>query len=144
MSNQILRTGDKAIYDPAFTPALVTVSPGTLTGSAVQVSSEGATVCVQGDEASATVPSCAYVSGGYTIPGTGTLSIAALGTEQLSKKSRSKGKPLMLRGSTFTAQFQVIVPAQMPTAGGPVPDPVPLYTGSGSFQTKNTRVWNKR
>jgi hypothetical protein len=70
----------------------------------------------------------------------GTLSISALGADQLSRKSRAGGKPIMLRGTTFTAQFQVTVPAQMPTSGDPVPDAMPLYTGSGSFQTRNRRV----
>ena len=86
------------------------------------------------------MPGCAYISGSYTIPGMGVLSIAALEADQLSRKSRSGGKFLMLRGSTFTAQFQVTAPAQMPAPGGPVPDPLPLYTGSGSFQTGNGEV----
>lgn len=140
MSDEILRSGDQAIYNPAFAPALVTVSPGTLTGTGPQVKALQAQVCVQGDEASATVPGCPYMSGSFTIPGVGTLSIAALGADQLSKKSRAGGKPLMLRGTTFTAQFQVTVPATMPTPGGPVPDPVPLYSGTGLFRTGNGEV----
>lgn len=143
MSDEILRSGDKAIYNPTFGPALVTVQPGTLTGTAPQVNARQAQACVQGDEASATVPGCPYISGGFTVPGVGMLSIAALGADQLSRKSRSGGKFLMLRGSTFTAQFQVTVPAQMPTPGGPVPDPMPIYSGSGSFQTGNMTVRDK-
>lgn len=143
MSDEILRSGDQAIYNPAFGPALVTVRPGILTGTGPRVNVTQANLCVQGDEASASVPGCPYMSGSFTIPGVGTLSIAALGADQLSKKSRAGGKFLMLRGTTFTAQFQVTVPAQMPTPGGPVPDPVPLYSGSGSFQTGNMGVRDK-
>jgi hypothetical protein len=140
MSDEILRSGDQAIYNPTFGPAMVTVQPGRLTGCAPQVNAVKAQICVQGDEASATVPGCAYISGGFVIPGVGTLSISALGQDQLSKKSRSGGKFLMLKGTTFTAQFQVTLPAQIPTPGGPVPDPMPLYSGSGSFQTGNMGV----
>lgn len=140
MSDEILRSGDKAIYNPTFGPALVTVQPGTLTGSAPQVNAVKAAVCVQGDEASATVPGCTYVSGAFTIPGTGTLSISALGADQVSRKSRAGGKPLLLRGTTFTARFTITSPAAKPTPDGPTPDPLPMYTGSGSFQTGNVTV----
>ncbi|MCQ3975930.1 MAG: hypothetical protein DPW09_21050 [Anaerolineae bacterium] len=140
MNDEILRRGDQAIYEPMFTPAQVRVRPGILTGTGRPVKIIQQTVCVQGDEASATVPGCAYVSGGFTIPGQGTLSISALGADQVSSKCRSGGRGLLRRGTRFTASFQVTVPAQMPTAGGPVPDPVPLYTGSGTFQTGNVKV----
>ena len=143
MSQEILSSGDQVIYRPNFGPAVVTVQPGTLTGTGWEVTIQGAVVCVQGDEASAAVSGCPYTAGGYTIPGAGTLSIAALGTDQLSRRNSVKGKPVMLRGTTFTAQFQVTVPAQMPTSSGSVPDPVPLYTGSGAFQTVNGKVLDK-
>jgi hypothetical protein len=140
MSDEILRSGDQAIYNPTFGPAMVTVSPGTLTGTGAQVNAVKARVCVQGDQASATVPGCAYVSGPFVTPGTGTLSISALGVDQLSRKSRSGGKPLMLRGTTSTAKFEVISPATKPGPEGPVPDPTLTYTGSGSFRTGNMGV----
>lgn len=140
MTDEILRSGDQAIYNPAFGPALVMVRPGILTGTGPRTNAVKANVCVQGDEASATVPGCAYISGGFTIPGVGTLSISALGQDQLSQKSRSGGKFLLLKGTTFTARFQVMVPATMPTPAGPVPDPLPVYSGSGSFQTGNMGV----
>ena len=43
-------------------------------------------------------------------------------------------------GTKFRARFQVAAPAQVPTAGGPAPDPTPVYSGTGSFITANTRV----
>ena len=140
MTDEILRSGDKAIYYPTFGPALVTVQPGTLIGSAPQVNALKAQVCVKGDEASATVPGCPYVSGVFTIPGTGTLSISALGADQLSRQSRAGGKYIMLRGTTFTAKFEITVPAGKPGPDGPTPDPMVVYTGSGMFQTRNMTV----
>ena len=44
MTDEILCSGDKAIYNPTFGPALVTMQPGTLIGSASQVSAVKATV----------------------------------------------------------------------------------------------------
>jgi hypothetical protein len=46
----------------------------------------------------------------------------------------------MLVGSTFTAAFSVQSPAQQPTAAGPVPDPAPRYSGTGSFVTTNIKL----
>jgi len=48
--------------------------------------------------------------------------------------------PFLLKGSTFTAKLQVIVKAQQPSPGGPIPDPTSQYLGSGSFTTKNEKV----
>jgi len=47
------------------------------------------------------------------------------------------GTAVILKGSTFTAKFEVQSPAQQPTGGGPVPDSTPSYTGSGQFITTN-------
>ena len=140
--DEILKTGDQAIYLPAFAPAVVVVRPGILSGTGRSNVSK-VPLCVQGDEISATVPGCAYISGSFVTPGVGTLSISALGADQLSMKTKCGHKPVMLKGSMFTAQFQVTVPAMMPTPGGPVPDPMPMYTGSGNFVTTNMTVRDK-
>jgi hypothetical protein len=139
----ILRSGDMAIYNPTFGPAIVTVRPGILIGSCATVMAVKSPVCVQGDEISAMVPGCPYISGGFVTPGVGTLKILSLGADQLSMKTKCGKKPVMLKGTTFQAQFQVMVPAMQPTPGGPVPDPVPLYMGTGTFQTTNMTVQDK-
>lgn len=139
--DQILRTGDQAIFMPAFGQAVVVVAPGTLTGSGAPVTVAGMTVCVDGDESSVTVPGCAYVSGNFVTPGTGTLLIDSLGADQLSKKTTVGGKAVMLKGTTFVAKFQVMSPAMQPNPPAPpVPDPAPSYVGQGQFQTTNTTV----
>jgi hypothetical protein len=134
----IVKTGDQAIFNPTFGPATVVVAPGVITGSA-QIKVDGSIGCVQGDESSVTVPGVAYISTPFTIPGVGTLTIAALGGDQLGKQTSSSQKPVILKGSTFTARFSVTVPAQQVTAGPNVPDPTPLYSGTGQFVTTNVR-----
>jgi len=133
----IIVTGDQALFSASFPPATVVPMPGVITGSG-QATSNGATVCVQGDEASVQVPGVTYMNPPFTIPGSGTLTISALGADQLAQKTTYVSKPAILKGSTFTALLSVTVPATQATAGGPVPDPVPMYTGTGQFVTSNT------
>jgi hypothetical protein len=133
----IIVTGDQATFSPSFPPATVVVAPGVISGTG-QATVNGAMVCVKGDEASVQVPSVMYVSPPFTIPGTGTLTIAALGPDQIAQKTTYVSKAAILKGSTFTARLSVMVPATQATAGGPVPDPVSTYTGTGQFVTSNT------
>lgn len=139
MSDTILLDGDQAIFLPAFGAATVVVRPGRLAGSGPATVS-GKAVCVDGDEAKVTVPACMYTAGAYSIPGLGTLSIKQLAGNQKATKTKSGGKPVLLKGAMFTAQFQVTVPAQQPQPTGPVPDGVPQYTGNGRFQSTNLKA----
>ena len=135
----IIKTGDLATFNPAFGTATVVVAPGNMTGSA-QFKVDGSIACVQGDEAKVSVPGVAYVSPPFTIPGVGTLTIQTLGSDQLGQKTSSSQKPVILKGSTFTALFTVSLPAGMPTPSPPPPlDPVPQYSGTGQFVTTNVR-----
>lgn len=140
MSDFILMEGDKANFLPAFGPATVVVQPGTLQGSG-EASLNGKKICIDGDEKNVEVPGCTYMTPVYSIPGVGTLKIAALGADQKAKKTNSNGKPVLLRGSSFTAKFEVQGPAQQPPPGlgPPVPDATPQYSGSGTFITTNTK-----
>ena len=133
----VLLTGDQALFDASVPPATVVAPPGTITGSG-RSTVNGATVCVQGDEATVVVAGAAYVSPGFATPGVGILTIAALAPDQLSTKDRSGSRSVLLKGGRFTAQLQVVGPATNPGTGAP--DPVPVYTGSGSFLTTNLKV----
>jgi len=138
-SDFIIKTGDLATFNPTFGQAQVVVAPGQISGSA-QFTIDGSVGCVQGDEASVSVPGASYVSGSFTIPGVGTLTIQALGSDQLGQQTTSSQKPVILKGSTFQALFTVSVQAFMPNPGGqPIPDPVPQYFGTGQFVTTNVR-----
>lgn len=141
MSDFILITGDKANFTPAFGPATVVVKPGTLNGKG-KTTLKGKKICIDGDEKNVSVPGCIYITPIYSIPGTGTLKINALGGDQKAKETKSGGKPVLLKGSNFTAKFEVQSPAKKPpSAPGepPTPDASPQYTGSGTFISTNTQ-----
>lgn len=139
MSDFILIDGDKAMFLPSFGAAIVVVQPGTLTASGTATRG-GKALCVDGDEANVSVPGCSYIAGPHVIPGTGTLTIDALGGDQVASKTQTGGKKVLLMGSTFTAKFEVQNPAKMPTSSGTKPDSTPSYTGSGSFVTTNVKL----
>ncbi len=130
----IILSGDQAIFDAPFPPAIVVPVPGTISGTA-QAQSNQIAACVEGDEASVVVPGAAYISGGFSVPGVGTLTIASLGVDQVATQGKSGGRALILKGSKFQAKFQVSAPATNPVSG--ITDPVPIYNGTGSFVTTN-------
>lgn len=131
----MLLDGDQAVFLPTFGTAVVMVRPGRLSASGPATALRKK-IGVAGDEASVSVPACAYVSGAFTVPGMGTLSISRLGADQTARSTTSGGKAVLLKGSQFTARFSVEAPALMPPPAS-TPDPVPFYEGSGSFLTTN-------
>jgi hypothetical protein len=140
MSDYVLIDGDQAIFQPTFGAATVVVQPGKLTGSGPATLGDKK-FCVEGDEASVSVPGCMYTTPQYSVPGTGTLEIASLAGDQKASKTQTGATKMMLVGSTFTARFKVQSPAQQipPSGGPPVPDGTPEYSGSGNFVTTNTK-----
>jgi hypothetical protein len=138
MADFILIEGDKANFIPAFGIAMVVVKPGDLQGSG-PATIGGKKICVEGDEANVSVPGCMYTAGPYSIPGTGTLKIDRLAGDQTAKKTKTGGKAVLLKGTIFTAKFEIQSPAQQPTATGPVPDSVPSYSGQGIFIASNSK-----
>jgi hypothetical protein len=140
MSDLILIEGDKAVFLPTFGPATVVVKPGDLKASG-PATVNGKKVCVDGDETRVSVPGCVYMTPQYSIPGTGTLKIAALAGNQKAKKTRSGNKPVLLKGESFTAKFEVQNPGKQPPPGpgSPIPDPTPQYSGTGMFVSMNIK-----
>jgi hypothetical protein len=139
MSDYVLVDGDKAIFLPAFGAATVVVQPGSLKASG-PAQDGGKKLCVVGDEASVSVRGCMYITSSFPIPGTGTLEIAALASDQQATKTETGHTKVLLVGSKFTARFVVQSPAQLATPGGPQLDPLPQYSGSGNFVTTNTKL----
>lgn len=139
MADFILITGDKAMFNPNFGQAIVTVRPGDLIGSGKDKINQKL-VCVDGDEKKVIVPGCAYITAQHSIPGMGMLFIQSLADNQKAKKTQSKGKPVLLKGGEFKAKFTVLVPAQQPSAPSPIPDNTPQYSGTGTFVTTNLKA----
>jgi Contractile injection system spike tip protein len=133
----VIINGDQAVFDPSFAPATVIAPPGVITGTAKEKVS-GLVACAEGDESSVVVAGAVYFTPSFPIPGAGTLTIESLGPDQKARKGKSAGRVLILRGSKFRARFQVNAPATVPSINGPVPDPTPIYSGTGSFVTTNT------
>jgi hypothetical protein len=139
MAYFILITGDKAMFNPNFGQAIVTVRPGDLIGSGKDKINQKL-VCVDGDEKKVIVPGCTYITAQHSIPGMGMLLIQSLAGNQKAQKTQSNGKPVLLKGGEFKAKFTVLVPAQQPSAPNPIPDNTPQYSGTGTFITTNLKV----
>jgi Contractile injection system spike tip protein len=137
MSDLILTTGDQAMFEPTFGPAMVAVQPGVLNGSGPHTAN-GKPICVLGDEKKVMVPGCTYISGAFSVPGVGMLKIQSVAPNQQTMKSTLKGKPILMKGMKFIAMFQVTAPAQMPPPIS-TPDPMVMYPGQGSFITTNVK-----
>jgi hypothetical protein len=139
MADLILLEGDQAMFLPTFGAAIVIVRPGVLQGSGPSTL-RGRKVCVDGDEKNVSVPGCPYMTPQYSIPGIGTLKIAALASNQKARKTCAGGKVVLLKGGQFTATFEVQTPAQQPPPGPgpPIPDAIVQYSGQGMFLTTNT------
>lgn len=140
MSDYVLIDGDQAIFMPNFEAAVVVVQPGEITGSGPDTVG-GKAVCVEGDEDSVSVSDCVYIAGQYCIPGTGTLSIDSLASDQVAEITNSGGTPALLVGGQFTAKFEVANPAKQPPSGpgSPIPDSTSSYSGQGMFVSTNTK-----
>jgi len=140
MGDFILVDNDVVNFLPAFGAAMVVVRPGNLTGSG-PATLNGKKLCVDGDEKQVEVPGCMYMAPPHTIPGTGTLKIAALASNQKASKTNTGGKAVLLKGSQFDAKFEVQSPAQQPPPGpgSPIPDPMSQYMGKGMFITTNVK-----
>jgi len=140
MADFILIDGDIANFIPLFGAAVVVVQPGTLKASGA-ATHNGKKLCIDGDESSVEVPGCTYMTPQYVIPGTGTLKISALAGDQVAEHTKTGGTAVMLKGSQFTAKFEVQSPAQQPVPPAPpVPDATPSYSGNGMFITTNVKL----
>ncbi|NET44640.1 hypothetical protein [Okeania sp. SIO2B3] len=139
MADFILITGDKANFNPTFGIATVNVRPGDLIGTGKSKINQKL-VCVDGDEKNVIVPGCLYKTAQHTIPGVGMIFIESLAGNQKAKKTKSGGKPVLLKGALFNAKFKVLAPAQQPSTPNPIPDTTLEYLGNGTFMTTNMKV----
>ncbi|MCG8417873.1 MAG: hypothetical protein MJE77_08015 [Proteobacteria bacterium] len=124
------------IMPPTVVPALM--APVPLVASSSDMKANMMLVCLEGDELPPSLQApLTYMSPPYVTPGTGTLSLTLTPTNTTMKTKN--GSPILIKGSPFTAEFQVVSPAIQP-GPAPVPDPVSKKTGIAEFITTNARA----
>ncbi len=136
----VIVTGDMiqvTITPPAIVPQLM--APVPLIGTSQKVVLGGKPICLEGDELPPSLKApMPYTAPPFVIPGTGTLEIKLMPTNKTIQTDN--GKKILIKGATFVAKFNVQTPAQQPTPGGPVPDPVAVKPGTAQFITTNVQV----
>ncbi len=132
----IIMDGDQVNFFPVFGNASVSVQPGKMIASG-KTTIKGKKVCVAGDEAKVEVTNCAYIAGSF-IGGLGTLTIKKLDPGQLTKKSKSGTKSIIIKGNMFKAEFTVVIKGIDPSNGKP--DEATVYEGEGQFAPINTKI----
>ncbi|HZC70407.1 MAG TPA: hypothetical protein VE442_06930 [Jatrophihabitans sp.] len=140
MADFLIRTNDMiqiTVPPPAVVPMITAPVPLIGTGTTVMIGGQPA--CLQGDELppSLRVP-MPYTAPPFVTPGMGTLQIMLLPTN-LSQRT-VQGKPMLLKGATFNATFNVSSPAMQPTPTGPVPDPLMVKNCTCQFITTNVNT----
>jgi hypothetical protein len=135
VNNDLLRI---TFFPPLLVPAVM--APVPLVASSSNVKVGGMYICLEGDELPPSLqPPQTYMSPPYVIPGTGTIKLTLNDTNKTAKV-KNDGTIILIKGTPFTAEFEVASPAQQPTPGGPVPDPVSKKSGIAEFITTNVRV----
>lgn len=125
---------------PVFGPAVVTPIPTVIKASAAKTKVCKKKVCLKDDEKSVKAMGCMYINPAYPIPGMGTLKVFKLAPNQLTKKVKVEGKPVILKGIMFDAVFEVMMPGMQlpPPAMGGAPDSMMKYMGGkGQFVELN-------
>jgi hypothetical protein len=136
----IIVTGDMiqvTIPPPTIVPQLMAPVPLVGTGQNVMVG--GKLICLEGDELPPSLRGpLPYTAPPFVTPGTGTLEITLMPNNKTAQTMN--GKKVLIKGATFTVRFNVQTPAQQPTPGGPVPDPVAVKPGTAQFITTNMQT----
>jgi hypothetical protein len=139
-ADYVIATGDMiqiTIPPPAIVPQIM--APVPLMGSSTNVKVNNMAACLQGDELPVAIASpLMYTAPPYVTPGTGTLKIILMPNNLTMQTSNQK--PMLIKGATFQAIFNVQSPAMMPTPAGPQPDPLMVKPGTAQFITTNVVV----
>ena len=136
----IVKSGDMiqiTIPPPAVVPQLMAPVPLVGTSSKVMINNQPA--CLQGDELPPAIKGpLVYTAPPYVTPGTGSVTIVLMPNNLTMQTSNEK--PLLVKGVTFQAVFNVQSPAMMPTPAGPQPDPLIIKPGTAQFITSNMTI----
>jgi hypothetical protein len=140
MGTKVIIDGDMikiTINPPCVVPQLIPPVPLVASGFS-KITDK--VVCVEGDELPPSIKSpLVYTAPPFVIPGTGTVKVT-LNDDNKTSVAKDKDKKMLLKGSTFQAEFDVQSPAKMPTPAGPQPDPMSTYKGTAQFITTDTVV----
>lgn len=142
MGDFIVRTGDMlqvTIPPPTVVPMLEVPVPMVGTGETVLAA--GPPICLEGDQIPPPLRSpIPYTAPPFVTPGVGMLKLVVVPPANFTVKTNSGGKPILLKGTTFAAIFEVETPAMQPTPAGPVPDPVLVKEGQAEYIITNATV----
>ena len=138
-TDYIIKQGDMlkvTIFPPTIVPMLM--APVPLLGSSGDMTVMSMPVCLEGDELPPSLQApMMYMSPPYVIPGMGTLSLTLSATNTTMRTKN--GDPVLIKGSPFTAEFEVVAPAMMPPPAS-TPDSVSKKSGIAEFITTNVRA----
>ena len=135
--DMIIKTGDMirfTIVPPAVVPTMV--APIPLIGSSTKVKVLKMPACLDGDELPMMLMAPQpYTSPPFVTPGMVTVKVNLLPTNKTMITKDSKA--VLIKGTPFTVDLTVTVPAMQPTPAGPIPDPVAKKAGMAEFITTN-------
>lgn len=133
MPDIIIKTGDMiqiTIPPPAIVPQLLAPIPMVGTGATLLIG--GMPACLMGDELPPPLRGpLVYTAPPFVTPGMGRLQLILTPANMTAQTLN--GKPILIKGASFQAIFQVVAPAMQPTPGGPVPDPLVVKPGTAIF-----------
>src|SRR6266540_5357156 len=120
----VMKTGDMiqiTIPPPAIVPTIM--APIPLIGTSVSLMISGAPACLEGDELPPPLRAPQpYTAPPFVTPGMGILSLTL--TPANKTLQTKNGRAILIKGTPFLAEFQVVAPAMQPTPAGPIPDPL--------------------
>jgi hypothetical protein len=127
---------DKVIFDTQIGSAIITSTTETHIHANGESQEERKHVCIVGDEKTVSLI-CSYITAGFSVPGTGELTIDSLNSDQVSvTTSDNHGIKFILQGSKFNAKLTM---QASPKNGDGTPDPTPIFMGNGVFISSDTK-----
>ena len=138
----IIMADDTAKFESTFGVASLS---GTLQGAmpaSGKTTINGTKVCVEGDEKNLVVSGCMYKAPPFShVPGVGVLKIKSLAPNQLTQKTQSGNKAIVLKGAMFDSVFEVQSPAKfVAPLAPPQQDAAPSYAGKGQLIPANIKI----
>ncbi|WP_299259825.1 hypothetical protein [uncultured Aquimarina sp.] len=133
--DMIIMDGDTVEFSAMAPTTLIPPILKTVIKASGKTTINGKKVCVEGDEKKVEI-SCPYVMSPF-MGGVGTVTIKQLGSDQLTKKTKSGNKRVILKGSILQAELTVDVKGK-DTNG--LEDPIATYQVQGKLIPANTKI----